>query len=183
MSRCLLGRPSVRRLCLVAALVLATATACGGSSQPSGAHVPSLSQGDQEMVSFTRCMRGHGIHMRDPYRRPGNSGLTLDLPTATPAVRPALRACDHLIARVNAEKEAGAVARAASDLPALIRYARCMRAHDIAMPDPGPSGALDLGRVPGITATYSRRSPQFRTADSACRHLLPASVHDDGTGP
>jgi hypothetical protein len=182
-SRCALGRSSVSRLFVVAVLVLATVTACGGSSHPSGVPASSLSQGDQEMVSFTRCMRIHGIHMRDPYRRPGNTGLTLDLPTATPAVRPALNACNHLLAQVNAEKAAGAAARAASDLPSLIRYARCMRAHDIAMPDPGPNGALDLGRVPGITASYGRHSTQFRTADGACRHLLPASVHDDGTGP
>lgn len=26
-------------------------------------------------------------------------------------------------------------------------------------------------------------SPQFRAADAACRHLLPAGVHNDGTGP
>jgi hypothetical protein len=173
----------VRRLYPVVALIVAIASACGGSSHPSHARSSSLSQGDQEMVSFTRCMRAHGVRMRDPYHLPGKSGLSLDLPTATPAVRPALRACNHFIAQIRAEKAAGAAAQAASDLPALIRYARCMRAHAIAMPDPGPSGQLELRRVPGITATYGRHSPQFRTADGACRHLLPASVHDDGTGP
>jgi hypothetical protein len=37
--------------------------------------------------------------------------------------------------------------------------------------------------VPGISNDYGRYSPQFRAADQACRHLLPADVHDDGTGP
>jgi len=58
-----------------------------------------------------------------------------------------------------------------------------MRDHDIAMLDPGPQGQLDLGNVPGITSDFGRYSPQFRAADQSCRHLLPAGVHDDGTGP
>jgi len=77
----------------------------------------------------------------------------------------------------------GGAAQVAPELPALTRYAECMRSHDIDMLDPTPSGALSLGNVPGITASFGRYSPQFRAADSACRHLLPASVHDDGTGP
>ena len=56
-------------------------------------------------------------------------------------------------------------------------------AHDIAMLDPNSFGALNLGPVPGITNDFGRYSPQFRAADAACRHLLPAGVHDDGTGP
>ena len=58
-----------------------------------------------------------------------------------------------------------------------------MRSHDIGMLDPTPAGALSLGNVPGISNDYGRYSPQFRAADQACRHLLPADVHDDGTGP
>jgi len=72
---------------------------------------------------------------------------------------------------------------AAPELPALTDYARCMRAHDIDMLDPTPQGELNLGRVPGITSDFGRYSPQFRAADSACRHFLPAGVHDNGTGP
>ena len=66
---------------------------------------------------------------------------------------------------------------------ALTEYARCMRAHDISMLDPTPEGELNLGRVPGTNGNFGRYSPQFRTADAACRHFLPAGVHDDGTGP
>jgi hypothetical protein len=58
-----------------------------------------------------------------------------------------------------------------------------MRARDIAMLDPTPDGQLSLGQVPGITSDTGRYSPQFRNADAACRHLLPAGIHDDGTGP
>jgi hypothetical protein len=58
-----------------------------------------------------------------------------------------------------------------------------MRAHDIPMLDPTVAGQLALGQVPGITGDSGRYSTQFRQADGACRHLLPAGVHDDGTGP
>jgi hypothetical protein len=54
-----------------------------------------------------------------------------------------------------------------------------MRAHDITMLDPTPQGDLNLGG----DGTFGRYSPQFRSADAACRHLLPAGVTDDGTGP
>ena len=71
----------------------------------------------------------------------------------------------------------------AAEMPHLIAYARCMRSHDIAMLDPNSFGALNLGQVPGINNDFGRYSPQFRAADAACRNLLPAGVHDDGTGP
>jgi hypothetical protein len=58
-----------------------------------------------------------------------------------------------------------------------------MRSHDINMLDPTPLGELNLGHVPGITSDFGRYSPQFRAADAACRHFLPAGVRDDGTGP
>ncbi len=80
-------------------------------------------------------------------------------------------------------KNANAAAQAAPLMPALTRYARCMRAHDINMLDPTREGDLNLGRVPGVPKRFGRYSPQFRAADAACRHFLPASVHDDGTGP
>jgi hypothetical protein len=81
-------------------------------------------------------------------------------------------------------KAAGAAAQLSpARLAALTRYAECMRSHDIGMLDPTTSGALSLGNVPGITSDFGRYSPQFRAADTVCRHFLPAGVSDDGTGP
>ena len=71
----------------------------------------------------------------------------------------------------------------AAELAALTSYAECMRSHDIGMVDPTSDGQLILGTVPGITSDFGRYSPQFRAADTACRHFLPAGVRDDGTGP
>jgi hypothetical protein len=153
------------------------------ASGASGTQMPSVGQSEQDFVHFAQCLRAHGVNEPDPHHRPGHVGLSLDMPADTPANRPALAACNHFIAKVVAAKEAGAGRELASWLPSLVRYASCMRSHDIPMLDPGPQGQLNLGDVPGITSDFGRYSPQFRAADAACRHLLPHGVRDDGTGP
>jgi hypothetical protein len=188
-----------RRLITLAALpvlALAIAACSGGTStgrqvanlpggtarQGSGARL-TQAQSDQDMVDFAHCMRSHGVQMPDPFHRPGHAGLSIDIPSQTAATRPAFAACTHFIEPIIAMKNAHAQSVMAPLIPALTRYARCMRGHDINMLDPTPQGALNLGRVPGISSDFGRYSPQFRAADTACRHFLPASVHDDGTGP
>jgi hypothetical protein len=180
------GRRRPGAAALAAALLGLTmlAAGCSAGRPTSSSAGQSMSQGDQELVSFTQCMRAHGVQMSDPYHRPGHTGLTLSLPPQDAATRPAFGACNHFIASLVQAKEAGAAARAASNLPALTRYAECMRAHDITMLDPDAQGQLNLGTVPGMANNdFGRYSPQFRSADTACRHLLPAGVTDDGSGP
>jgi len=143
----------------------------------------SSSQADQDFVDFAQCLRAHGVNEPDPVHRPGHVGLSVEVPPAGLSTNAALAACSHYIAPVVQMKQAHARQQLASWLPALTRYAQCMRSHDIAMLDPGSEGQLSLGDVPGITNDFGRYSPQFHAADSACRHLLPAGVHDDGTGP
>ncbi len=179
----------------LAGMLLAGCSSGGGQASPAVASLPghggsasagqplTQQQSDQDMVSFTRCMRSHGVQMSDPYHRAGHAGLTLDLPTRDSSTAAGYAACDHLIAAIAEQKAAGQEAPSATELAALTRYARCMRNHDIDMLDPTSAGALSLGSVPGISNDYGRYSPQFRAADQACRHLLPADVHDDGTGP
>jgi hypothetical protein len=155
-----------------------SADAASGSPPPAGSY-------DQGIVDYTRCLRSHGVNEPDPTNetRDGRTGLSFAMPPQTEANRPALTACNHFIARLMAAKATGASHELARWLPSLVRYASCMRSHDISMLDPGLQGQLSLGNVPGITGDFGRYSPQFRAADSACRHLLPAGVHDDGTGP
>ena len=154
-----------------------------GGTAAGAPQMPSVAQSDQDFVDFARCMRAHGVQMRDPFHRPGHAGLSIEMPTRDAATSAAYGACNHFIAKIIQAKMSGAASQAVADLPALTRYAQCMRSHDIAMLDPGTQGQLNLGSVPGITSDFGRYSPQFRAADQACRHLLPAGVHDDGTGP
>jgi hypothetical protein len=182
-------------LAAVAVLVAACSSSAAGPQVASlGGHHGSAAgppgmttaQSDQDMLNFTRCMRAHGVNMPDPRHIPGHTGLSLQFPSATPSpnTRAATAACTHFIQPIIQAKQAGAAAAMSpARLAALTSYARCMRAHDIAMLDPNSYGALNLGRVPATSSDFGRYSPQFRAADAACRHLLPAGVHDDGTGP
>jgi hypothetical protein len=184
-------------MAVVAAGVLGAACS-SGSSAPRVASLPGQSatsapsnesnaelsaQSDQDMVDFARCMRQHGVQMADPSHVPGHTGLSIELPPQTSATHAAYAACNHFIAKDIAAKEGGAGGPTVAHLPALTRYAACMRVHDISMLDPTPQGQLNLGDVPGLTSDFGRYSPQFRSADGACRHLLPAGTRDDGTGP
>jgi len=189
-------RAAVVALCIGALGAVASACAPGStgpgvaslpghttSANAAATAMPSEPQFDQDAVNFARCLRAHGIDEPDPAPRPGHSGLSFQIPPATPANHAALAACNHFVAKIFAAKQAGANRELAHWLPSLVRYAQCMRSHDIPMLDPGPQGQLNLGPVPGITSDFGRYSPQFRSADHACRHLLPAGVHDDGSGP
>ena len=191
-------RPRPRRVVALLALVLTAAAlaACSsGPSSPQVAHLPghagrgraaaqlTQAQSDRDMIDFARCMRAHGVPVPDPFHRAGHAGLSIAIPGQTAANRPAFSACMHFLQPIIQMKNAAAMAAVARELPALTRYAQCMRQHDISMLDPTTTGQLNLGNVPGITSTFGRYSPQFRSADRACRHLLPAGVHDNGTGP
>ena len=155
----------------------------GHSTNPTTAGAVSVAQTDQDMVRFARCLRAHGVDEPDPFHRPGHTGLSVAIPPAGPTTNSALSSCNHFLAPLMEAKQAHARQELASWLPQLTQYAQCMRSHDIAMLDPDAYGSLSLGNVPGITSDFGRYSPQFRAADAACRHLLPAAVHDDGTGP
>jgi hypothetical protein len=171
------------------ALAICAICACSsGRPGPSVASLPShsarpamtLTQAQQfgRRVKFAECMRSHGIDYPDP------SPSSMQIPAGTdPASAGATRACQHWLPSFNSGSGIRPNPNLAAELPHLIAYARCMRGHDISMLDPNSFGALNLGQVPGITNDFGRYSPQFRAADAACRHLLPAGVHDDGTGP
>src|SRR5689334_23921964 len=185
----------------IAALAVTAVLAAACSSPVSGPQVASLgghhgggagpgqlttAQGDRDMVNFARCVRAHGVAMPDPVHEPGHTGLTLQFPSATPGpnMRAANAACQHFIGPIIQAKQAGAAAAMSpARLARLTDYARCMRVHDIPMLDPTSFGALNLGHPPRVSSDFGRYSPQFRAADTVCRHLLPAGVRDNGTGP
>ena len=200
-SVAVLKRARVKRsVAALAAAVAAGLLAVACSSSPPAPSVASLpghssaagggamgqltrAQSDRDMVNFAHCMRAHGVQMPDPFHIPGHTGLSIDDPPRTSATHAAWAACGHFMQPAFNRKQVSQQALAAPRLRALTDYARCMRAHDIAMLDPTALGQLNLGNVPGISGHFGRSSPQFRSADTACRHLLPAGVVDNGTGP
>jgi hypothetical protein len=172
-------------------LLFATAAAplvsgCGSTALNQGRSTESAAaiRSDHAMVEFARCMRTHGTDVPDPFHRPGHDGLSIDLPTPGPATSDAYGACGHYLEPAIELKQRVAEQRITPVTRlGLIRYAECMRGHAVAMLDPNRVGQLSLGSVPGISDGFGRYTPQFRLADRDCRHLLPPSVPDNGTGP
>jgi hypothetical protein len=157
----------------------------GGSTTtaPTLSKAQQIALDDQHMVDFAHCMRSHGVNQSDPVPDTiaGHEGLTMTVPSRTASNGAAFDACIHFLQ--TSDGVPGGPAMSAAQLAARTSYARCMRSHDIAMLDPDQYGNLGLGNVPGINNGFGRYSPQFRAADGACRHLLPAGTHDEGRGP
>jgi hypothetical protein len=172
------------RLPVLAATASAVLLAgCGGAS-PVWLETAASTRGDRGMIEFAHCVRAHGISMADPYHRPGHAGLSIELPGQGPATADAYKACSQFLKPVIELKQAAAQQQITPAVRlGLIRYAECMRGYAVPMLDPNALGQLNLGDVPGISDGFGRYTPQFHTADHDCRHLLPSSVPDNGTGP
>jgi hypothetical protein len=135
------------------------------------------------MVQFTTCMRARGVAMGDPIHRAGHVGLSIQLPVQDAATAAAYHTCGRYLQPIIEEKAGRAPVITATVRLSLIHYAGCMRSYGVSMLDPTPQGSLNLGNVPGMGEGVGRYTPQFRSADRSCRHLLAAGVHDDGSGP
>ncbi len=166
---------------------IASLPSSGGSTTtpPTLSKAQQIALDDQHMVDYARCMRSHGVNQSDPVPDPipGHPGLTMQVPSRTASNGAAFDACIHFMETSDGANGSGGSGISAAQLAARTSYARCMRSHDISMLDPDQSGDLNLGNVPGIDNGFGRYSPQFRAADRACRHLLPAGSHDEGSGP
>jgi hypothetical protein len=165
-------------------LVLALA-ACGGS--PDGDRVASLSGGgatgttngaaktaakdpQQAALDFAKCMREHGIDMPDPQvDEQGRVRVRVGGPGGGARPDPekldeAQKACGHLMGGGDGPGQINPEER-----DAMVAFARCMREHDIDMPDPTGDGLVirrdgDGGPDPS--------SEKFQEAEKACDHHL-----------
>ena len=161
----------LRRAALAAAalaLIGLLATACGGGSSPA-ASAGGGSTHVQAALAYARCMRAHGVpDFPDP---DSNGQFNVDPHSTSSQETAANHACNHLL------NVGGQMDQRQQELPQLLRYARCMRAHGVPnFPDPHytgggigqPSGQLGFAG-PGL----KHPSPQVQSANQACQHLLP----------
>jgi hypothetical protein len=150
--------------------VTVLAVGCGGTRTPSASRPPDRAARDA--VAYSTCMRAHGLpDFPDPDSRGGfvigiHPGS--DLSARSPQYRSANNACGRLL--LNGGREAPVQEQ--QDIARFLRYAACMRAHgEPQFPDPTVSGGgVDVilkgsGVDPG--------SPQFASAQHACRSLAP----------
>jgi hypothetical protein len=162
----------------VAALsVLAVAgglTACGGGSRTNTSGT-SQGTGQQQRIAaltqFAACARGHGIPVPDPNSQGDISGSQQlkQQYQNTPQGQATLKACGSYLRRAEAQLTP---ANTQQFRQAALQSARCMRAHGIPVPDPGPDGQFN----PAAAASINQASPQFQQASRACAHLFPRSA-------
>jgi hypothetical protein len=179
-------RGSRRRAGPVAAALIGVgllAAACGGPAGPGVANAgpgssasPSASASGSALA-YSRCMRAHGITKFPDPDSHGNLGLNAGPGTGidpnSPQYKAADQACKHLMPAPNPSQ-------AAQDRPALLRYARCMRAHGVTdFPDPNPGGGIQASPTPG--SDLDPNNPIYKAANNACKHYQPGGGHGGST--
>ena len=160
-------------MALSALAVAGGLSACGGSSS-TNASGPSRGTGQQPRIAaltqFAACARAHGIPVPDPNSQgqiSGSQQLEQQYQN-TPQGQAALSACRSYLQKAITNLTPANTERYRD---AQLLFARCMRAHGIPVPDPGPDGVIN----PGAAASINKASPQFQQAQQACAHLLPSS--------
>jgi hypothetical protein len=185
-------RPSMTVAAVMAAGALLTA--CGnGAHGPGVANVASTAASPNasadtgsshasksDPVAYSRCMRSHGIRdFPDPNANGQiqlSAGPGSDLVPDNPQFKAAQQACQSLM-------PAPSAAQQRKDLAGALKFARCMRAHGIQLPDPngqtsasqsGPSTSSGSGG--GAPPAFDPNSPQFKAAQQACQHYAPGGA-------
>ena len=180
---------------VLACVLAVAASGCGGSSDDSPG-VASVGQGDgssdtsstptstqsaeDRMVAFARCMRTHGVDMKDPTPDAnGNFRITIGSGPKKPGgakrtqgpdqkTQKALQACGKLQPG-GQQKLSPADKQRLQD--AALQYARCMRKHGINVPDPkvGSGGMVQIMGGPNTASPRAQKIAQqcqsaFRSA-------------------
>jgi hypothetical protein len=155
----------------LAALSLA---ACGeGGASRDGAR--NDQPDDQAQLAFSRCMREAGIDFPDPVA--GGSGpgrVQIGEGTPPQKLRDATERCRK---RTGGGPRPLTEEQQAEFRDAALKFARCMRAHGVDIPDPTTSGEGAVIRMePGSERAADMRSPAFQRAQAFCaRHMPRAS--------
>jgi hypothetical protein len=160
------------------------ASACGGSTGNGVAQIGSTqsttsssnSSGSRSsddrrgaLVAFSACMRKHGLpNFPDPKAVGRGYRLTIGSENGvdpnSPQFKTAQQACKQLLPNGGTPSHQ----EQAKQLQEALKYAVCIRSHGVPnYPDPkaASGGGIEMGEAPD--------SPQFKTAEKACGHLLP----------
>lgn len=160
------------------ALALATVlTGCGSKSDSDGGSgspgsKPSsnsnVSPQQKQILAFYQCMRDNGVDMPDPK---GDGMIRLDgIDPNDPAVAAALQTCQASLPGGGGPGGGQPPAPDANALEGMRKFTQCMRDKGINMPDPDPSGRMN------IPEGVDTNSQEFQTANKACQKLLDGPI-------
>jgi hypothetical protein len=199
-------RPRARRIwlrragpvavALILVAVFAAACSSGGGSDPgvagggsgSTTTVPSSGgAGQASGLAYSQCMRSHGV---TDFPDPNSSGGISISPGSgvnpnSPQYAAATKACQ------SKAPGGGTPAQQQQDYEAELKYASCMQARGIDVPDPhapgssggGPTSQSNSGSNANSSGANNPNSPQFIAANKACQHYLPGGSAPSLSGP
>lgn len=168
-------------MCALTGALLVGVTACGSAASTSttggtaAASSASTTTRYQARLSLAKCLRAHGLNVPDPSPNGGaagggGGGLFRSL-RDQPNFQSALKACAKYARGAFAFANASPAQRAQFQQD-LVKFAECMRAHNINIPDPSTSAGGGFGGF-GQIPQSERESPAFQTALQACSSNLP----------
>lgn len=155
-------------------------SACGSSSSSTttsaaaGSGSSSSNARYQNRLNLAKCLRAHGLNVPDPSPgggAAGGGGLGLRTLRDNPNFQAASQACAKYRSGAFGFANASPAQRAQFQQD-LVKFAQCMRAHNINIPDPTTSAGGGFGIFRQIVQS-ERDSPAFRTALQACSTTLP----------
>ncbi|MBA9004768.1 MULTISPECIES: hypothetical protein [Thermomonospora] len=160
-----------RAVVLAAVPVLALSLAACGENGGAGAGPSKSAMSDQDKrLKWAKCMRDNGVQVevkpdggmltkREKSRTGGDEG-----PSDSESDE-AMKKCRHLL------PDGGEPPKpSAADVAKLREFAKCMRAHGIDMPDPGPDGRILIERREGDGVSKK----EMEDAQRACRKHMPS---------
>jgi len=153
-------------------------SACGSSSSTTttssaAASGTSSSVNYQARLNLAKCLRAHGVNVPDPSPNgalPGGDAAIRSI-QSQPNYQSASRACSTYLKQAFPFANLSAAQRAQFQKGA-VKFAECMRAHNIDIPDPTsqPGGGFGIRRT---IPPSERNSPAFQSAFKACVSNLP----------
>lgn len=174
-------------LCALTAGVAACGSASSSSTSASagGTAVASTASARyQARLAFAKCMRAHGVNVPDPSPNGGpalgGDGGGFRALRSSPNFQAANQACASLRAKAFGLPNLTPAQRAQFRQD-LVKFAQCMRSHNIDIPDPTTSGGGGFGTFRQIPPSQ-RNSPAFQSAFKACSSSLPRLGRGGGPG-
>ncbi|HYZ27909.1 MAG TPA: hypothetical protein VE570_02555 [Thermoleophilaceae bacterium] len=173
-----LGLPTI----LVAGAASALLAACGGSGGKDGT---GGKPDDSKQLAFAACLRKAGIDAPDP-QRDANGGLRQEL-RVPKGISP--KRMEQI--QKDCQRKSGFAPKPPSKeqqarfFDRALKFARCMRAHGVDVPDPQPAkGGIVIQKRGAGAANVGPdiESPAFRRAQQACQSLMPGPMAKSG-GP
>jgi hypothetical protein len=202
----ILGRTRAPAAALALAMAIGVA-ACGGaasndggvvslaspSAAPGGSAAPAASVDPEEaMLAFTKCMKEHGVDIQvatitAEAGGPAGVGVQIGGPDAGTEAQPATgafdpkameeadKACRDLLPASGMGDPNATMDPAVADQ--MLKFAQCMRDHDVDYPDPQFSGGGVMVQVGGGEAgAIDPMSETFKAAQEACGKELPGGA-------